>query len=153
MALNLDLCGIQLDFAVHNYKPSAENDRFTKWCNVDFHIRSGNWLNFQIDGELLMNDEVDEILSRIEDILDGSVGDPSVWECVEPDFRFTFHPPKDLTKDPRYAYIAPGHEIEDIKLEWSVYFWNEGLTENRLTLVLSRRDIVALQQYLISVVK
>jgi hypothetical protein len=152
MALNLDLCGIQLDFAVHNYKHSSKNDRFTTWCNVDFHIRSGNWLDFQTEGELLMNDEVDEILSRIEDTLNGGVGDPSVLECVEPDFRFTFHPQKDLTKDPRYTYVAPGHEIEDIKLEWSVYFWDGRLTENRLTLVLPRKDIVALRQYLISVV-
>lgn len=152
MALNLDLCGIQLNFAIHNYKPSAENDRFATWCNVDFHIRSGNWLDYQIDGELLMNDEVVEILTRIEDILNCGVGEPSVWQCIEPDFRFTFHPKKDLTKDPRYTYVAPGHEIEDIKLEWSVYFWDGGLTENRLTLVLFRKDIVALQQYLKTVV-
>ena len=100
-----------------------------------------------------MKDEVDTILSKIEDILNGGIGDSSVLECVEPDFRFTFHPQKDLTKDPGYTYVAPGYEIEDIKLEWSVYFWDGGLTENRLTLVLSRRDIVALRQYLMSVVK
>lgn len=100
MALSLDLCGIQLDFAVQNYEPSVSNDRFTKWCNVDLRIRSGDWLDYKIDGELLMNDEVDEILSRIDGILDGGVGEPTVWECMEPDFRFTFHPQKDRTKDP-----------------------------------------------------
>lgn len=153
MALSLDLCGIQLDFAVQNYKASASDGRFTKWCNVDFHIRSEDWLDYKIDGELLMHDEVDELLSRMDGILDGGVGEPTVWECIEPDFSFTFHPQNDLTRDPRYTYVAPGHEIEDIKLEWSVYFWDGGLTQNRLTLVLSRKDILALRQYLISVVE
>lgn len=151
MSLNLDLRGIQLDFAVHDYKASAENDRFPKWYNVDFHIRSGNWLDYQLHGELLMHDEVDEILSRIDALLNSGVGESSVWECVEPDFRFTFHPQKDLTNDPRYTYVAPGHEIEDIKLEWSVYFWDSGLTENHLTLVLFREEIIALRNYLKSV--
>lgn len=153
MGLNLDLCGIQLNFAVHNYVPCTENNGYTQWCNVDFHICSGNWLDYQIDGELLMNFEVDEILARIEDILNGGVGELFAWQCIEPDFNFTFYPKKDLTKDPKYTYIAPGHEIQDIKLEWSVYFWDDRLTDNRLTLVLSRKDIVALQQYLKSVVE
>lgn len=153
MALHLELCGIQFDFAIHNYKPSTIYNRFDTWCNVDFYIRSGNWLDYRIDGELLMNDEVDEILTRIDHILNGGIGDPSVWECIEPDFHFTFHPMKDRTEDHRYTYVAPGHEIEDIKLEWSVYFWDGGLTENRLTLTLYREDIIALQQYLKSVVQ
>lgn len=154
MALNLDLSGIQLEFAIHNYKPSVgKEDLFTNWCNVDFHIRSGNWLNYKIDGELLKTDEVDGILSKIDCLLSGGVGEPSVWKCIEPDFNFTFHPKKDLTKDPKYIYVQPGCEIEDIKLEWDVYFWNGGLTDNRLTLVLYRDDIIALQQYLMSVIK
>lgn len=99
-----------------------------------------------------MHEEVDKILSKINDILNSGVGEPSVLKCIEPDFQFIFHPQKDLTNDPFYTYIAPGHEIEDIKLEWSVYFWDGGITENRLTLVLTRKDIVALREYLMSVV-
>ena len=152
MALHLDLCGIELDFAIRDYAPSIDNDSFTKWCNVDFHIRSGDWLNYQVDGELLMHGEVDEILSRIDAILNGDVGEPSFWACMEPDFCFTFYPQKAIAKDSKFAYVAPGHEIEDIKLEWDVYFWNGRLPRNRLTLVLTRKDIVALQQYLLPVV-
>lgn len=152
MALKLDLCGIQLEFAINNYKPSTEHDRFATWCDVEFCISSADWLNYRIEGELLMNDEVLEILSRIDDILNCDVGDPNVWECMEPDFKFTFYPKNDRTKDPKYLYVRPGCEIEDIRLEWSVYFWDGRLSGNRITLVLSRENIVELRQYLASVV-
>lgn len=152
MSLKLDLCGIQLDFEIRNYKPSAADNRFTEWCLVDFHVCSGKWLDYHIDGELLMCDEVDEIIAHIDNLLNDGVGELHTCECIEPDFRFAFSPQKDRTKDPRYTYVAPGYEIEDIKLEWSVYFWDGGLTENRLTLVFVREDIVALQRYLRSVI-
>ena len=151
MPFDLDLCGIALTFEVQKFKTPPLEEQFSKWCNVDFRIRSGNWLNYHIDGELMMPGDIQMILTYIDALLDSGVAEPFHYECTEPDFQFTFHPKKDLRNNPRHIYIAPGHEIEDIELEWSVYFWNGRLPGNRLTLVLRRKEIIALQQYLKSV--
>ena len=62
-------------------------------------------------------------------------------EPIEPDFKFILHPEEDLRNNPNYTYVRPGYEILDIYLEWRVYFWNEGLMDNYLTVVFDRNDI------------
>lgn len=148
--MTLDVHGIRLEFSVNEYR--RKESAYEDWCDVDFHIQSGQWLDYHITGELLLRADVDGILSGIDRLVTSGVDAPYEWPCTEPDFHFMFHPPKDLTKDPKYTYVAPGYEIEDIKLEWSVYFWDRGLTDNRLTLTLFRRQITALREYLRSVV-
>jgi len=142
MALELDIGGIRLHFSIENYQSSGS------WCQVDFHVQAEPWLDYQISGELLRRDEADGILAEIQRLLQGSAEEVTEFQCMEPDFAFTFHPKKDLTADPAYIYLAPGYETEDIRLEWSVHFWNRGITRNRLTLALSREQILALRQYL-----
>ena len=46
-----------------------------------------------------------------------------------------------------YTYIRPVCEIQDIYLEWKIFFWNHGLTENYLTITLYRDDIEMLRDY------
>ena len=43
--------------------------------------------------------------------------------------------------------------IEDIFAEWKIYFWNQGLTDNHLTVTLEREHIMELRDYLASVYK
>jgi len=35
-------------------------------------------------------------------------------------------------------------------MDWKIFFWNEGLTDNHLTVVFGREDIVKLRDYLAS---
>lgn len=44
---------------------------------------------------------------------------------MEPDFVFLLYPIKDLRTDPKYTYVAPGHEFQDIYVEWRVFFWDD----------------------------
>ncbi len=68
--------------------------------------------------------------------------------CIEPDFCFILYPKRDLRDDPKYTYVQPGYEIEDIYLEWRIYFWNEGLTDNFLNFTLNRDEIIKFRDYL-----
>ena len=74
-----------------------------------------------------------------------------VFSCIEPDFKFVLHPKRDLTKEG--VICAPGLEIADIYLEWKIYFWDDGLTDNHLTLVMDRDEIRAFRDYLSEVIR
>ena len=41
----------------------------------------------------------------------------------------------------------PWYDIEGMYLEWKVYFWDDGLTDNHLTVVLDKQEIVQLREY------
>ena len=84
-------------------------------------------------------------------LLDGKIIEPKEYTMVEPDFVFMLYPIKDLRTDPKYSYVAPGHEFQDIYVEWRVFFWDDGITENFLTLTMYRDDIVAFRDFLESI--
>ena len=50
----------------------------------------------------------------LSDLLDGKVSEPREIPMTEPDFVFMLYPQKDLRTDPKYTYVAPGYEIQDI---------------------------------------
>ena len=73
---------------------------------------------------------------------------PTEFNCIEPDFNFALNPKKDLRLDPKVLYVRPGCEIVDIDMEWKISFWDEGLTDNYLSVSLVRSDIECLLSYL-----
>ena len=95
-----------------------------------------------------MPEEVDALEAALTRLLEGAVAEPCEVPMTEPDFVFALYPAKDLRTDPKYTYVAPGHEMQDIYLEWRIYFWSDGLTGNFLTLTLSRDDIAAFRDFL-----
>ena len=92
---------------------------------------------------------MDALAAGMTELLDGTIAEPCEITFLEPDFVFMLYPQKDLRNDPAYTYVAPGHEIQDIYAEWRIFFWNDGLTENFLSINLARDDITALQDCLI----
>lgn len=56
-----------------------------------------------------------------------------------------------MRDNPQYTYIQPGYEIQDIYLEWRIYFWYEGLTDNYLTITFDRDKIESFRDYLVLV--
>lgn len=102
---------------------------------------------------MLTSEEVDELADTLTSLLEGGFTEPKELPMTEPDFVFMLYPIKDLRKDPKYTYVAPGHEIQDIYVEWRIYFWEDRLTDNFLTVTLYRDDIVALRDYLDSIRK
>lgn len=154
MYMEMDVSGIVVRLRIKEYETSAIGDACSQWCKCDFSFHSGDWLNYhKEDDEVLLSCEVEELESALTKLLDDEIEEIREIRCIEPDFIFTLHPKRELRKDPSYTYIQPGYEIADIYLEWKIYFWNEGLTDNFLTVTLDRDEIIHFRDYLSSVLR
>lgn len=148
MSFEINIRGIDVKLNIRNYKMDSRDD-YGDWCRCDFSLVSGDWLNYQVeDDELLLSSEVDELEENLTLLLEKKFTDIFEMPCIEPNFCFILHPQKDLLENPKYTYVAPSYEIEDIYLEWRIYFWNEGLTDNFFKLTLKRDEILQFRDYL-----
>lgn len=154
MRLKLDACGIEINLQIHGYAPSIHAKWDEQWCRVDFSFTSEGWLNYhkKMD-EVLLCCEVERLAEMLQKQLQGGLKEITQIDFIEPDFRMILSPERDLRNDPKYLYIQKGYEIQDIYTEWRVYFWNEGLTDNYLTVTLVREDIEMLLTYLLYVTR
>jgi hypothetical protein len=83
---------------------------------------------------ILLSAEVEEIEENLTLLLEDKLEQEKLLEFLEPDFQMTLYPTTDL-----YG----------IKLEWRIYFWDEGTpTENHIALAMYREDITYLRDYL-----
>ena len=94
-----------------------------------------------------------ELADAFTELLDNKLSEVKEIICIEPDFVFELYPQTDLREDPKYTYVQPGYEIQDIYVEWKIYFWHGGLTDNYLTITLGRDDVTRLRDYLKLVIK
>ena len=148
-----DISGIDVYLNIKGYSPSTKDDWDCNWCKCDFMFKSGEWLNYhKEDDEVFLSSEVENLKEYLTKLLNGELSEVYEFECMEPDFIFTLYPETDKRNDPKYVYIQPGFEIEDIHMEWKVYFWSDGLTDNFLTVTLNRSDIIELRDYLSSII-
>ena len=148
-----DISGIDVYLNIKGYSPSTKDDWDCNWCKCDFMFKSGEWLNYhKEDDEVLLSSEVENLKEYLTKLLNGELFEVYEFECMEPDFIFILYPETDKRNDPKYVYIQPGFEIEDIHMEWKVYFWSDGLTDNFLTVTLNRSDIIELRDYLSSII-
>lgn len=151
MVFERDIHGIEVKLRIDDYEDPSKHDFGDVWCDCGYSFRFGNAINYYEDhDEILTPEEVDELVIVLSDLLDGKVSEPREIPMTEPDFVFMLYPQKDLRTDPKYTYVAPGYEIQDIYVEWRIYFWNGGLTDNFLTITLFRKDIEAFRDFLIS---
>lgn len=149
MVFELDASGIKIRLKIKNYRRTNREDWDSEWCACDFHFYSYDWLNYyRQNNEVLLSSEIDEIYDSLTRLLDNQMTQTEEIICIEPDFVFKLYPQKDLSKDPSYTYVRPGYEIQDIYLEWKIYFYEGDLSENYLTLTLYRDDIESLRDYL-----
>ena len=149
MWIKLDLCGIIVSLRIRQYKKVDDAHWDSVWCKTDFSFISEPWLNYaKKDEELLLAREVDDLADALEKLLNDQLSAPTEFACIEPDFIFELNPKEDLTNNPDHVYIRPGYEIKDIDLKWKVFFWDEGLSGNYLSVELIRPDIECLLTYL-----
>ena len=150
----LDISGINFQLRIKGYEPSTRENWDYQWCKCDFSFCSGEWLNYHKENdEVLLSCEVEELEKSLTDLLNDKLDDVKEINCIEPDFQFILTPKQDLRNNPQYAYIAPGHEITDIIMEFRIYFWNDGLTDNYLSLTLDREEIAKFKEYLSLIIK
>ena len=154
MSIQIDAAGIIIDLLVKGYRKSNKDNWDEQWCKCDFAFKSDSWLNYQsVDNEVLLSCEIEELEQSLTQLINGEITEKKMIEPIEPDFKFILYPEEDLRNNPNYPYVQPGYEIVDIYLEWRVYFWNEGLTDNYLTVTLGREEITMLRDYLRTVIK
>ena len=156
MWLKLDIGGIDFHFRISEYKKSTQENWDDEWCDVDLTLQSRKWLDYHINSdETLLALEVEELRDSIDALLKDGLENYEHKECVEPDFEFHLYPKEDLRNNPRFTYVAPGHEILDVHMDFSVTFWDrEGcLSSNRLLMEFDRDDLEKLLCYLNLVTK
>lgn len=154
MWFDIDLCGIKFQLNIKGYQDSTKGGWDEQWCDVDFAFISPNWLNYHKENdEVLLSCEIEELAQSLDDLLQDRLTEIKTIECIEPDFNFILTPKRDLRNDPRYTYVREGCEIADIYMEMKVFFWNDGLTDNYLSITFNRTDIEYLKQYLLLTMK
>lgn len=152
MWFEIDASGIKIKLQINGYKPTNKENWDSEWCRCDFLFTSGDWLNYHKENdEVLMCSEIDELVETLTELLDNKILEEREILCIEPDFIFKLYPETDLRDNPQYTYIQPGYEIQDIYLEWRIYFWYEGLTDNYLTITFDRDKIESFRDYLVLV--
>lgn len=150
MFLNLDLCGIQFELQIRNYKSFSNDEYEDNWCKVDLLIHSLPSINISINNdELLLSAEIDSLIGSLYSIINNEINE-TIEEIsfVEPEIKFKLNPQIDLTRNSNYVYIKPGYEILDISMDLLVYFYLDGLTDNYISLRFYREDIEYLYLYL-----
>ncbi len=148
MWLYLDLDGINFHFRISDYQKSTKTNYYDQWCKIDLTLQSENWLDYKISSSILLSYEVEILRNKLSALLFNKIKSTEELDFIEPDLSFVLNPQKDLTLDPNYTYVAPGHEIADIVTDLRVHLWDAGITENYISLCFDREDIEALYFYL-----
>lgn len=89
---------------------------------------------------------------NIDKLLHDEIKEEKEISFIEPDFNLILHPKSDLRKNANVIFAKTGYEIADIYLDWTVSFWNMGLTDNYLSVTLEREDMSILLVYLYYVI-
>lgn len=150
MIYNRNVSGIEIMLRIDNYQSPTKHSFGDWWCDCGFSFKFGNIINYSVEhDELLMPEDIDGLTASLTELLNGNIEEPTEEPMTEPDFVFVLYPQKDLRTDPKYTYISPGHEIQDIYVEWRIFFWDDGrLTSNYLTITLDRDDIISFRDFL-----
>lgn len=136
MQLHLDVDGIFLNLAVKGYRRNNRTEYGCTWCQVDFSLVAGDWLNFsRRNDEILTAEEVDDFIVILERLLKNELESSTEMGFAEPDFLLKFYPKNSRQGGPQ--------------MEWQIRFWNQGgLTENYFSLKLGTAEIEAVWVYL-----
>ncbi len=143
MSLCIDVDGIKVYLKIKNYKTANKDNWDSLWCKCDFMFNSGDWLNYHRENdEIFLCSEIEELESTFTMLLNGEIFEEKEISLIEPDFVFNLYPIKDAQ-----------NMVSDILLEWKVYFWHGGLTDNHLSVTLDRDEIIKLRDYFSDIIR
>lgn len=145
MSLMLDVNGIKIKM---NLEKCDDTQTGTVYFEHDISFSSDDWLKFQVDNgaERIFLSSVEEIVQALTEQADNKLTDVKEEICIELAMIFKLWPQTQV-KD---YYGNDNGDIQDIRTELQVYFWNDRLTANHLTVVLGRDEITKLRDYLVS---
>ena len=146
--MNVD--GMIVRLSIKGYEKSNKADWDTQWCECEFSLGFENQLIFyESSGSLLLSCEIEDLESKLTQLLNDELDEAYKLECIEPDFSFIFQPKGDLSNDPNLVYFQRGYRITDIAMEWRVFLWIGGFaTDNYFALALDRKEITLLRDFL-----
>lgn len=139
-ALKLNIDGIEMIMQIKNYiKPNDEDEYSDNWTKTNFSLKSGNWLKYNFDREVLLSSDIDYLVDMLEKSLNYEFKEAVTVSFPEPDFSFELYPVLDLRTCDNILYVREGCELQDIFSEFEIHFWDSGiLTGNKLCLTLSK---------------
>lgn len=130
----------EFSLCIRGYRAAGKNDRYDDWCKVDLRLKCGDYMDYKvINDEMLESADVERLAQALERLLNGGLSKETLICFVEPDLNFTLYP-KQLTENVESDLFA---ELM-ISLRRSDTNYN-GLT---LTIPMDRDDIKALLEYL-----
>ena len=146
MRLRLNLSDVDLQLKM-KYPHFQENDGYD-WTQTELALHS-RYINYDINGEILMEYEVSDLCHALESLVDGTMESDCHIRFAEPDLEFEFYTAKRLYSVPGKIIYTKGYCDVDIHLDMFINFWRMGgLGSNQFKMVLSRHDIDAFATYL-----
>lgn len=139
MRLRLHIAGIDFQLKVCGWHVTGEHeDYYDNWCSIELNL-SGT-VNLNLDGSMLMSDEISELCSAMEKSCRGLLADTLNLDFLEPDFVLVLYAGEKRKPDLVGKWI--------INLEYTGY-----PAGTYLSVGLSERDVSAMCLYLKLVTK
>lgn len=140
MKLHLDLDGIDFQLGIYKYQPSTMEKWGNEWTWVELSAVSKDWLNFHLKSEILLSCEVETLRDKLKYLLNDNLKQTEYISFIEPDLEFMLAP-----KQPLSGRLS---QYSGTYAELTINTWSDGLTGNRIILLLDDDDIQMLLSYL-----
>jgi|GEM_PF-2814815 len=137
MWLKLNSHACEIHFRLRGYRWMEDTD-WDNWCLVDLHVTSLSGVNYGLyDDPALECVEVTELEERVDATLRGEGVSGEIMEMIEPYMTFEFCPRKEFVKGNPQRIIY-----------WRIILWDEGPTEDYISMCLDSEAIEYLSLYL-----
>lgn len=146
MRLRLNICGVDVQLKITGWHKTETAKTMEEWkdywCQVELSLHS-DYLNYNLDGELLMSEEVDSLERVLGELLDGKLEEDCTVEFAEPDLQFDLHVAK---RKPLYDNKSMDLDID---ADFVIQFWDaDGLGSNTFRMYMNRAEMEAFYTYL-----
>lgn len=143
-------CRLERDGTVFRFFLSDKGYNDCGYYWTDANIAISNWcLHFTTSSSFLEFSEVKELNAGLKNLLNGTICKIKTLYFIEPDLQVVLRPQYDIRETGKFSYVKEGCEIEDIKAEFLLFPFLDGvLTEQHYVMPLYRTEIIKLTNYL-----
>ena len=129
-----------LEFSVEQYEITKSYD----WSSIRLGVKN-SYMDYSDCGELLQKYEVDEIIEKLEDLLDDKIVEIEELHFIEPDITMCLHPAHINLPDKMHAYVG-GHSASECCLDITLHFREsqDMYVAEEWTITLDRDEIITL---------
>lgn len=145
--LRIKIDGTYFKFLISNYTNKSNNDE--NWTD-DYIMVYNNCFKYRKNAELLTSSEVENLLYKLDLLLNEKIYEMEEIEFLEPDIKFALYPKINLWDTGKYEYIKNGHEIQDIFMELTINLTDDdgAYTGQKYVIPFSRDGIDFFVDYL-----